>query len=539
MTLQERWENHYAETAYGVLHGNEKNGLHQFLGVPYAAPPVGALRFRKPVPPAKWVGIREATQYSACALQPSAMFADAYAGEDFNGRQGAEDCLYLNIWSPAKSPDEKLPVLVWVHGGGMMFGTAMSPFTDGDYIASHGAVVVTINYRLGFFGFFCHPELSAESEDGTCGNYSLYDIRQATLWVKENIAAFGGDPDNIAIGGQSGGAAAANCMLISPLMKGINQKIIIESGTCFHGMMQPPIREEAEKAGAEFMAAAGISSVEEMRKLDAVDLMRLAMQHHYMPNYIVDGAFIPRKPQEMENDGDFNDVSVIVGATAQEFAAHLTEETVSPEHFEEYVRKTYGEKADAILAAYPHATGAEAGHSYYSLIGDLHFVGVTRTAEQCAKYGRPVYAYYYTRPVLGEDGELVGALHSGELPYLFGWIDHGGKGLWAPMPWSPAEHDFAHQINRLWNEFMRSGSKGHQASSAAAAGTEDGGSADTLDGIWTPFTEAGDILELGKDVKMLDKNSDFAARLALCYSILAPRTYGIAGDYIDYSLPVM
>ena len=150
MTFQEKWENHYAETAYGVLHGNEKNGLHQFLGVPYAAPPVGALRFRKPVPPAKWVGIREATQYSACALQPSAMFQDAYAGEDFNGRQGAEDCLYLNIWSPAKSPDEKLPVLVWVHGGGMMFGTAMSPYTDGDYIASHGAVVVTINYRLRF-----------------------------------------------------------------------------------------------------------------------------------------------------------------------------------------------------------------------------------------------------------------------------------------------------------------------------------------------------------------------------------------------------
>ncbi|MBQ5755695.1 MAG: carboxylesterase family protein, partial [Erysipelotrichaceae bacterium] len=436
---------------------------------------------------------------------------DPYASNGFNGTMQSEDCLYLNLWSPAKTVDEKLPVFVWVHGGGMMAGTAMSEGCDGDFIASHGVVVVSINYRLGFYGFFCHPELAAESEDGRCGNNALFDMRQAVLWLRENVAAFGGDPDNITIGGQSGGAVGSNLLLISPMMKGLVKRIVIESGTCFHGMMQPKTMEQQSAEGEAFLKAIGCDSIADLRKMDAVDLLRLTAAHRMTPNHCIDGLFLPDRPQDMENRGEFNDVDVLVGATAQEFAAGLKPDALSPERFEAYIRKQFGDKAEDVLAAYPHGDSREAGHSYHSIFGDLHFIGVIRTAEELVRYGKKAYAYYLTKPGLGEDGELIGAVHSSELPYVFGWKKDLGGGT----PWGEEEYAFSETLGSFWANFVKTGDPGAP---------------------WKAFEKRFDAIELGKRIGMLDEKT--AARLQLIYDIIAPNTYSTAGDYIDRTMNI-
>ena len=238
------FENAKIRVEQGWLQGYTEevpNGtLKIFKGIPYAAPPVGNLRFRRPQNPGRWRGIRRATQYSAAAVQHVQEFGDEKANvhgvpQMLAPSQYEEDCLYLNVWSPAKTQEDKLPVFIWVHGGGMIAGSGVEVVCAGEGLAGRkDVIVVTLNYRLGLFGFFAHPEL-AEEGGGTCGNYGLYDIRKACLWVKENIAAFGGDPNNITVAGQSGGARATGSLLVSPLMNGIVQHISVESGAITFG----------------------------------------------------------------------------------------------------------------------------------------------------------------------------------------------------------------------------------------------------------------------------------------------------------------
>ena len=228
----------------GWLQGYTEGNLKIFKGIPYAAPPVGELRFRHPQPARRWRGVRQATQYSAAAIQH--VMSDENLPANVHGvpqlmarSQYEEDCLYLNVWTPAKTPEDKLPVFIWIHGGGMVAGSGVECVCDGDGFAKRrDIVVVTINYRLGFFGFFAHPDLTKEG-NGTSGNYAMYDMRQACQWVKDNIAQFGGDPERITVAGQSGGAAATGALHASPLMKGLIQRVSIESGPIYWGFMQP------------------------------------------------------------------------------------------------------------------------------------------------------------------------------------------------------------------------------------------------------------------------------------------------------------
>ncbi|MDO4460523.1 MAG: carboxylesterase family protein, partial [Clostridia bacterium] len=395
----------------------------------------------------------------------------------------------------------------------MTNSTAMADYRMAHFLAAHGVIVACVNYRLGFFGFFAHKDL--EDENGSCGNYALYDIKQAAEWMKENAEAFGGDPDNITIGGQSGGAFASNLMLVSPLMKGIAKRIIIQSGTCFHGMMQPKTKEQAEAEADAFCKKHNVT-VEDLKKMDPTDIIRMTAEERFVPNAIVDGTFIAEMPQDTLIKGNMNKVDILVTATAREFAAHLTEDTVSPEGFEEYVKEKFGDNAEKILSAYPHSTGAEAGKAYFSLLGDLHFVGVIRTAEECAKHGLNTYAGYFTRPVSGEDGELVGAIHSSELPYLFGRINHGGKTQLGFVPWLKADFEHAEAINTMWTNFMSGGNPG---------------------GGWKKFENRFDILDIGRTRHML--SGEDAARLQLCYNIITGDTYGNVGQYIDRRFPMM
>ena len=518
-----RWDENYAFTTEGVIHGKEikvdsslygEIPVKQFLGVPYAKPPIGELRFRKAEKPFKHFGVRECQSFTAGAMQLSGIVDDPFADPGYNGTYYEEDCLYCNIWSPARKLDEKVPTVVWIHGGGMVNSTAMADFRTAQFLAAHGVLVICINYRLGFFGFFAHPEL--EDENGSCGNYALYDMKQAVEWARDNAEAFGGDPENITVGGQSGGAMAANLLFVSPLMEGLVKRYIIQSGACFHGMMQPIPKEQAEKNGEEFLKRHGISSLEELRKMDPTEIIRLTEQERFVPNCIVDGTFIAEMPQDTLLDGRMNRADVLVTATAREFAAHLDENTISTERFEEYVRDTFGEKAAGLLELYPHSDSLEAGKSYYSLLGDLHFIGVIRTCEECAKHGLNAYAGYFTRPVAGEDGDLVGAIHSSELPYLFGRVNHGGKTQLGYIKWSSADHRHAEMLDDMWTNFMRAGNPGFR---------------------WKRFEERFDVMNLGEKKEMLS-GSDIE-RLSFVYDIISGDKYATVGDFLCPGIRLM
>ncbi|MBP5660385.1 MAG: carboxylesterase family protein, partial [Lachnospiraceae bacterium] len=271
------FENAKVKVKQGWLQGYAKENVKIFKGIPYAAPPVGERRFKKPEDPECWRGVRKATQYSAASVQHVMEMADMPANvhgvpQFLAPSQYEEDCLYLNVWTPAENPDAKLPVFLWIHGGGMVAGSGCEVVCDGIGFAKRkDIVVVTINYRLGFYGFFAHPDLTAEA-GGTSGNYALYDMRKACQWVKENIAAFGGDPDRITVAGQSGGAAGTGALHASPLMKGLINRVSIESGPIYWGFMQPGPRENMEKLGVEYMDYIGCKSIEELRTRETWEL---------------------------------------------------------------------------------------------------------------------------------------------------------------------------------------------------------------------------------------------------------------------------
>ena len=317
----------------GWLQGYCEEGVKIFKGVPFAAPPVGDLRFRHPQEPERWRGVRKATQYSAAAIQHvmdiESLPANVHGVPQFLApSQYEEDCLYLNVWTPAKTEEDKLPVFIWVHGGGMVAGSGCEVVCDGIGFAKRkDIVVVTINYRLGFFGFFAHPELTAEG-GGTSGNYALYDIRQACKWVKENIAKFGGDPDRITVAGQSGGAAVTGALHASPLMKGIIERVSIESGPIYWGFMQPGPRKNLEDLGVEFMEYVGCKDIAELRKKDAWELFdkyeewgKAKQFRGFGFTFCVDGEFLPKPYSEIMDGGEFNDFDVMIGSCAQEFPA--------------------------------------------------------------------------------------------------------------------------------------------------------------------------------------------------------------------------
>ena len=300
------FENAKVLVKQGWLQGYIQDNVKVFKGIPYAAPPVGSRRFKHPEDPGKWRGVRKAVQYSAAAVQHVMEIEDMPANvhgvpQFLAPSQYEEDCLYLNVWTPAKTEEDKLPVFIWIHGGGMVAGSGCEVVCDGIGFAKRkDIVVVTINYRLGFFGFFAHPELTAEA-GGTSGNYALYDMRKACQWVKENIAKFGGDPDRITVAGQSGGAAGTGALHASPLMKGIINRVSIESGPIYWGFMQPGPRKTMEDLGVEYMNYVGCKSIEELRKRDAWELfdkyeefVRSKNMGHFGFSFCVDGEFNPK-----------------------------------------------------------------------------------------------------------------------------------------------------------------------------------------------------------------------------------------------------
>jgi para-nitrobenzyl esterase len=440
----------------GKLQGIVENEVKVFRGIPYAAPPLGKLRFRAPEDPGSWRGVRDASRYGAASIQSSAM-ADSKIVKVFS--QYEEDCLYLNVWSTAPSPDAKCPVFMWIHGGGLVAGSGVESVCQGETLSKNtGVVVVTINYRLGLFGFFGHSKLTGETDKHACGNYGLLDMRKAAMWIKDNIAAFGGDQDNVTIGGQSGGAAACGAILASPLMEGLFQHICIESGPIYWGFMQGIPREQLERSGMEFMKLAGCKTIDELREKDAWELYDIFQNNKLFMtfNLSIDGYFLPEDIRDIMENGKFNDVDVMIGNCSQEFPVS-GKEGVELSKYNEYLKNTFSENLDNMKKWYPAATAQEAAKCCASISSDVMLIGAVRIAQLCAKYGRRAYVFLNTKETENEEGKLFGCAHCGEMPYLFGKINTGGRNPFAFYGWQAKDYNFMKQIMGYWSNFTTNG----------------------------------------------------------------------------------
>jgi len=335
-----------AKVEQGLLQGVREDGLAVYKGIPFAAPPVGELRWRAPQPAAKWEGVRPAEKFAPECVQGS------YGGP---APAMSEDCLYLNVWSPAKSASARVPVLVWIYGGGFAGGATSIPDYSGEVLAKKGVVLVSIAYRLGSLGFLAHPELSAESPQHASGNYGLLDMIAALEWIKKNIAAFGGDPEKVTIFGESAGGIAVSQLCASPLAKGLISGAISESGGSF-GPPRPTgapgenmrLLANAEKDGLAFQINAGASSLADLRKLPAEKILA-STRGMAWPN--TDGWVIPGDQYLLYDAKKFNDIPVLIGYNSDEGASFSHDS--EPKAYIDGVRKRYGSFAESLLKAYP------------------------------------------------------------------------------------------------------------------------------------------------------------------------------------------
>jgi para-nitrobenzyl esterase len=409
-------------TANGVLEGtiDPATGIHTFKGVPFAQPPVGDLRWKEPQPPVKWVGVRKADQFGPRCPQRS-VFGDM----NFRSNGMGEDCLYLNIWTPAKSRNAKLPVLVYFFGGGFIAGDGSEPRYDGESLATKGIVTVTVNYRLDILGFFAHPELTKESPHHASGNYGLLDQHAALLWVKRNIAAFGGDPNKITIGGESAGSLSVSAQMASPLSKDLIAGAIGESGSFLGTASWLPLsaipKQDAEQAGVKFAAAVGANSLAALRAMTVEQLLQETGREgtNRFPATI-DGYFLPRPIRQIYADGQQAHVPLLVGWNSQENPARvvLGDAEPTPENLASAVRKLYPNHSEEALRVYGAATAEQVLENAAALASDRFIAYSTWVwSNLCEKTGgKPVFRYYYSHPrpaMRREMGNAVAGLAGG------------------------------------------------------------------------------------------------------------------------------
>jgi para-nitrobenzyl esterase len=382
-----------------------------YKGIPYAAPPVGDLRWRVPQP-ARWEGVLKADHFSSTCMQSPYPEGSPYRGTDAD--HISEDCLYLNIWTGANNASERRPVMVWIHGGALTRGSGSTPTYDGENFAEKGVVLVTINYRLGVFGYFAHPELSKESGRNASGNYGFLDQVAALQWVQRNIEKFGGDPRRVTVFGESAGSWSVNFLVASPIARGLFQRAIGESGA---NLARVQSLADAEQAGVKFAGSMGAQSIAELRAKPAGELLRAQRA----PSGNIDGYFLPTDVSTIFSTGRQNDVPTVIGFNADEGTA-FTPDTVRAEGFEAQVKSRYGDQADAFLAIYPANTDKQARASAAAVFRDQTFGWEMRTwARMQSKTGKSkVYLYYFSKVPPGPFGARLGVYHASEIAYVFG-----------------------------------------------------------------------------------------------------------------------
>ena len=438
------------KTSLGAISGvaTDDGAVVSFKGIPYAAAPVGDLRWRAPKPVARWKGTLKADHFGASCIQgPNSEFLP-WTKEFMYVTPVSEDCLFINIWTPKPAAAAKLPVLLYVHGGAFTGGSGDVPVYDGEALARTGMVIVTINYRLGALGFLAHPALTAESPHHSSGNYGLLDQIAALEWVQQNIRVFGGDPSRVAVAGQSAGAMSVADLLASPLAKELFSAAIADSGIGGRGVPMQTLAE-AEKAGVTFAGGKKADTAEALRAIPAAQLIA-GPGARFAP--IVDGWIVPDNPMALttERGGD-NDVPVITGFQANDAAlggAHAS----SAARYEEHARQVYGPMADDFLKLYPAASDEEANEAEVTVGRDRLRAGLYLWASARANTHRsPVFAYYFDRAIPWPAHPEFGAFHSGELPYTFGNLEKLDR------PWEPVDQTISKMMMAYWKNMAARG----------------------------------------------------------------------------------
>jgi len=481
------------KTANGTVEGTvgETSGVRMFRGIPFAAPPTGDLRWKPPQPVKGWQGVLKTTNFG-----PRCMQHPVFGDMNFRSNGMSEDCLYLNVWAPPGADKKKLPVLVYFYGGGFIAGDGSEPRYDGESMAQKGIVTVTVNYRLGLFGFLAHPELTKESPHNASGNYGLLDQSAALQWVKKNIASFGGDPNKVTIAGESAGSASVSAQMASPLSRDLIAGAIGESGAMLSSLGGVP-REQAEKAGVEFGKSVKADSLAALRALSTEQLMEATKATPFgrFP-LTIDGYFLTEQPLVTYAAGKQAHVPLLAGWNSEEMTgrALFQGQESTPENYEKIVRTLYGENADAVLKLYPGTTKDEAMASATDLAGDRFIaVGTWKWADLHGKTGggKPVYRYLYARPrppmtaamgdaapglaggvVRGGSGIAVppagGAVHSAEIEYAMGNLSTNKV-----FAWTPDDYKVSKLMQEYFANFIKTGDpngKGLPAWPAANSG---------------------------------------------------------------------
>ncbi|HEV2396471.1 MAG TPA: carboxylesterase/lipase family protein [Candidatus Sulfotelmatobacter sp.] len=443
------------KTHSGTVEGKDDGKVKSFLGIPYAQPPVGDLRWKAPVPIAKWSGVKKAIAFGNHCMQ-----ANVFGDMVFRDPGGSEDCLTLNIWVPTKHEAAKLPVMVWIYGGGFVAGTTSEQRQDGSVLAQHGVIVVSMNYRLGVFGFLVHPELAKESGHNAAGNYGLMDQLAALKWVRDNIAAFGGDPGNVTIFGESAGSFSVSAQMASPLAKGLFQRAIGESGAAFSrsGLSFEPMSERAEKDMKVMQEKFGVSTLAELRAIPAEKLLEPfspPKSHGFEFGPDIDGYFLPESVPDIFAAGKQNDVGLLAGWNKDEGGFDVTQRPTA-ETFKATAQKDFGDKADEFLKLYPADTDQHALRSAEDYAGDK-FIAFSTWAwiEAQSKTGKqPIYRYRFDMAPVPSDPNAprMGAYHSAEIEYVFGQLDSKKE-----MTWRPDDRQLSEMMQKYWSNFAKSG----------------------------------------------------------------------------------
>lgn len=422
-----------------------------YEGIPYAAPPVGPLRWQPPQPPVAWQGVRTADHFSASCMQDIRGEHLPWTREFMAQYPISEDCLYLNVWTQGKPAGALRPVLVWIHGGGFVEGAASPAVYNGEHLASQGIVVVSINYRLGVFGFLAYPGLTAESPHHASGDYGLEDMVAALGWVHRNIAAFGGDPNRVTIAGQSSGAAAVIYLTASPLAKGLFRGAIAESGA----YLSPPgtvSQSEGEAQGTAFAASVGAHSLADLRAMSPASLIAAQKKAnlHFRPD--VDGWFLPDTIPAIFSAGRQNDVPTITGLNADEGSASAKYGKLTPDEFKQQARERYGNLANEFLMIYPAGSQAEATRSEKESARDSGRVAMYLWGVNRAKTAKtPAYTYYFDHAIPWPEHPQFGAFHSAEIPYWFRNLDA------LTRPYTAADRSLSESMSSYWLHFIETG----------------------------------------------------------------------------------
>ncbi|WP_116105234.1 carboxylesterase/lipase family protein [Lewinella sp. IMCC34191] len=464
------------QTTAGTIEGtfDTRSGVQKFLGVPFAAPPVGELRWRATQPITSWEDVRETKAFGPRPVQPP-VFGDM----DFRSAGMSEDCLYLNVWSPAESPDAALPVLVYFYGGGFVAGDGSEPRYDGQRMAEKGIVAVTVNYRLNVFGFMAHPELSAEADYGASGNYGLLDQQAALQWVHDNIAAFGGDPARVTIAGESAGSVSVSVQMASPLSRGLIAGAIGESGAAIEPTLAPVPLAEAEQTGASFAEQIGQASLAELRQLSTLELYRayVKSQRFGFP-LVVDGYLLPATLPKIFAAGDQAQVPLLVGWNSAEIPgmAFMQGQPYTTEAYIAKMKETYPDRYEEALDLYPHATAEEVEYSATDLASDRFIVYSTwRWFDLHRQHSdSPVYRYLFSRvrPPLVDQNRMsalaggtverddstppppqpIGAPHASEIEYAMGNLH-----LVKDYDWTDTDHQVSQVMQDYFANFIKTG----------------------------------------------------------------------------------